>query len=846
MKLKTKRMISKTLSTVLVLGMLPASVFAEEPFTVDVFSQSDLAKAFDAANQGKEVTAKLKNDITLKDDPETSEKEGFFELTAGNLQIIGEGNSINVENYESSAVITVGGGNTETYLTLGLYPGEDDSDSLEINGLQEPEGNQEKNVSIIEVQDNGSLTMNEGTIISGNSSPNKNSLSVTGVKVTQENENNQSQFIMNGGNITGCDNSGVKVEGKMLTSSQTGNNGGATFYIASGSIKGNYSAYGGGVYINKASASIGKSPENRVKIEGNSSKDQGGGIYVSNGYLMSFYADIIKNTSSQGGGIYSLDSQIIINNGDISENTAHSGGGISYFGPENQESSISSISESKITKNIGTGVEAGSTYQMAETLEIEDSEISENYGDSDNNIDGGGIYVDGEGACVHLKGNTSVIKNKKILKNGLNGAGVDLENGGSLIISDNIVIKDNNQKEKISNLYFGDENSKVTTGKLEEKTSIGVRDKNIRAAFTQLYSKSNPEKDPSSYFVSDDPDFRVAYSEDESEARLIQNFRLTYDANGGTGNMTDEESPYTEGSQATVKENQFTNPQFNFIGWNTAKDGSGKAYNAGDKIEMNSSLTLYAQWKKKPGSGGNSNNSGSDKPVVNPESDIPSDLNGKDHYAYIVGYDDGLVHPELNMTRAEIATIFFRLLNDDIREANVTEENSFSDVKKDSWYNTEISTMAKMGIIKGYKDGKFNPEEPITRAEFSALVMSFAENEKAGDYEFKDINGHWAENDIKKAAKKGWVNGYPDNTFKPNQYISRAEVMAMVNRILERSPKSADDLTKDMKTWPDNMNTDSWFYLDVQEATNSHKYVREKDGHEKWTDIIDKTGWNKY
>ena len=215
-----------------------------------------------------------------------------------------------------------------------------------------------------------------------------------------------------------------------------------------------------------------------------------------------------------------------------------------------------------------------------------------------------------------------------------------------------------------------------------------------------------------------------------------------------------------------------------------------------------------------------------------------------DHYAYIIGREDGLVHPEDNVTRAEVATIFFRLLNEKTRSKNMTKKNDFTDVKKGAWYNTAVSTMAAMGIINGRPDGSFGPDDPITRAEFAAIAARFEVKGNTTGASFNDIYKHWAKKEINIAANNGWVLGYEDGTFRPDQVISRVEAMTMVNRVLQRIPETVEDLHPDMVTWPDNQNTKAWYYRVVQEATNSHNYVRKANGYEHWTGMRANPDWS--
>ena len=227
----------------------------------------------------------------------------------------------------------------------------------------------------------------------------------------------------------------------------------------------------------------------------------------------------------------------------------------------------------------------------------------------------------------------------------------------------------------------------------------------------------------------------------------------------------------------------------------------------------------------------------------NVKSEAPSVLESGDHFAYIVGYPDGNVRPTGNITRAEVATIFFRLLTEEARTANMTQENPFSDVNKGDWYNRAISTLHAMGIVNGYTDGTFNPNGFITRAEFAAIAARFDSMGNDFKQSFDDVYGHWAEDEIAAAQAHGWLKGYEDGTFKPDQLITRAEAMTIVNRVLVRLPESADALRADMVVWPDNADTTAWYYLAVQEATNSHYYERNTETSEYWTEIRAPRDW---
>ena len=223
-------------------------------------------------------------------------------------------------------------------------------------------------------------------------------------------------------------------------------------------------------------------------------------------------------------------------------------------------------------------------------------------------------------------------------------------------------------------------------------------------------------------------------------------------------------------------------------------------------------------------------------------------LNKEIHFNYVIGYTDGTIRPSNNISRAEVATIFFRLLTDEAREQYTTTAGNFTDVKAGMWCNRAIATLTNMGIIKGYTDGSFQPNKSITRAELATIIARFAKLD-VNTKTFSDINGHWAQKNIELAAGNGWINGYEDGTFRPNNNITRAETFAMINRVLDRQTESVSDLlpTSEMNMWSDNLNENAWYYKDVQEATNYHKCDRVGDSvYEKWTEKVPDIDWASY
>ena len=323
-------------------------------------------------------------------------------------------------------------------------------------------------------------------------------------------------------------------------------------------------------------------------------------------------------------------------------------------------------------------------------------------------------------------------------------------------------------------------------------------------ALTQAVSKVTMDSD------------KTVYAKWEKE---IKNFTLTYVSNGGT--EFDPET-YKEGTEVPLSKIP-TRAGFSFLGW-YADAGLTQLVT---KVTMDSDKTVYASWKE------------DETPV----------LEKGDHFAYIIGYKDGYVRPNRNISRAEVATIFFRLLTDDAREKYWSSTNNYSDVKDTDWCNNAISTLSNMGILKGYEDGTFHPNAPVTRAEFAVIAARFSDG-AADDYAtFSDVpNDYWATKEIAKAAKLGWIKGYTDGTFRPTNNITRAEVMTLVNRVLERGVDE-EGLMEDAIQWADNKPGD-WYYYDVQEATNSHEYVRTDkpiDGQdisfEEWIKLKENRNW---
>ncbi len=231
--------------------------------------------------------------------------------------------------------------------------------------------------------------------------------------------------------------------------------------------------------------------------------------------------------------------------------------------------------------------------------------------------------------------------------------------------------------------------------------------------------------------------------------------------------------------------------------------------------------------------------------VRNYRSSTPNMLNDTDHFAYVIGYKDGLVKPYGLITRAETTAIFFRLLKDSVRDSSLLTSSTYTDVPDNYWANTAISTMTGLGIVQGRSTTTFDPQSPITRAQFAAICARFDTGTSSGTQTFSDISGHWAEKYIQRAAELGWIKGFEDGTFRPDTYITRAQAMTMINRVLNRIPEEESDLLTGMNVWPD-CNPGDWFYLAVQEATNSHAFKHKAGNYETWIGMSQNPDWTRY
>ena len=695
----------------------------------------------------------------------------------------------------------------------------------------------------------------------------------TVVKISGENLN----IIVKDGTITGgsTDYGGgvniqnvagtVTLDNCTITKNEASNAGGGIYIASSGTVKikngkiteNTATNSGAGIYV---TCGVDRNKDGNlscvldgVMIETNTSNSTGGGIVASGNHPdaamvtveMEDGTSISHNTAKTsldgygGGGVYITGSatRFIMNGGTISDNEALCGAGIHSATRDGLE-----INGGSIVDNVATG-------------------------------DGGGIYVRRyafkDKYDKLLVANGAIVSNNKAKKNGgglwigdnLNATiekGSQVYNNRADIMGDDIYFSGTNSTlnlpeatEMSGDLILSSDNVPITDWYYD-----GFKDASTRHRWGEKYSELDidatlatkvPTYKTGIYYEIFKPveNFKGTIALKAAHAQL---FTLTYNVTGDLpeGYTAPTAQSMLVGSKYTVAEvpesvtgtKDGVNGTFTFAGW---KDKDGKVLSGAQ--ELKDDITLYGVWtftKKSSGGGG-----GGRKPTVTIPDDVPTGLNGDDHYAYIVGYPDKTVRPQNGITRAEVATIFFRLLTDETRNANSTKSNSYSDVAAGAWYNHAVSTLSAMGIVKGDSHGKFNPNAPITRAEFAAIAARFDDKANTTAVDFSDIASHWAKDEISAAANNGWINGYTDGTFRPNNKITRAEAMTLVNRVLKRLPETAEDLHNDMIKWSDNSDTSAWYYLAVQEATNSHYYDLKENKHEKWSKLRETRDWTE-
>ena len=615
------------------------------------------------------------------------------------------------------------------------------------------------------------------------------------------------QTISAGGGISSCrcdlKLSGLTVSGNKVNESQCDGGGisarGGEFHMEDTTVQKNEAAdLAGGILLGAVIEPAVKEPIQYTitggTVANNKSKTSGGGIYVDNESSQEnrhednkiIGTTVEKNTSGFGGGIFVGTNAKLTVEGDAlilnnkATNTYMGGGGI-YATIADLHLGNASVTNNEATN--GGGIFAQSAGSNKVELKLSDgAQVEGNHA-----TNGGGIFVRALGTSIM----SAEIGDGASVKNNVaeNGGGIYVPNGATFNVAEGSALYNNTAKDAGDDLFLNG------------------------ATFTL----------PKASEMSGDKQFKISEAENGTVTGWFYDGWFKWDPNAPSASGEAEtKGAYVEAARWSMDKADEYSP----------KDNDTQA------------IALKAATKKAPSPGGGGGGGGSHKPTVTIPDDVPTGLNGKDHYAYVVGYPDGMVYPQKNITRAEVATIFFRLLKDETREANMTKSNNYNDMKDGAWYTCAVSTLSKMGIIKGYEDGSFKPDASISRAEFAAIAARFDPDGDTTPATFSDVSSHWAKDEISIAANHGWIKGYEDGSFKPDQKITRAETMTLVNRVLKRLPETKDDLHKDMKTWPDNQNESAWFYLAVQEATNSHYQNLKKDGtHEKWESMRETRDW---
>lgn len=587
----------------------------------------------------------------------------------------------------------------------------------------------------------------------------------------------------------------------------------------------------------------------------------GGGMYVGTTSNLTLRNSKLLNNDGaiQGGAIVAYSAGTIeLDRVSVSENKAQSGAGIYAMCTAVCNTDIRLLNGTAIDANKATGYGGGIyAYAIANTLSV----TAENSSVSGNTAAGGaGIFTYKSGsAVINVDLQSGAVMHNNNAVTDMGGA-IYAYNDANINIAANSAVYNNTAKTAGDDLLFNGATFTLPNAKKMSGDRILSSDKaEIIGWYHDGWFKSKDGQggyEQIGRWTAETADEYIPVEKDSHAISLKAAhplmYTLTYDVTGDLpeGYTAPAKQTLVKGSSYTVAEVPASvsgskggvNGTFSFNGW---KKDDGTVLTG--EQQLTADLTLHGVWtftKKSSGGGGGG---GGHKPTVTIPDDVPTGLNGDDHFAYIVGYPNGNVEPNGNITRAEVATIFFRLLTEEVRTANSTQSNSLSDVTRGQWFNHAVSTLSSMGIVKGHNDGTFAPNAPITRAEFAAIAARFDDKNTDTSSKFTDIASHWAKNEIGIAANKGWINGYPDGTFRPNQYITRAEAMTLVNRVLNRLPENSSDLLDSMIKWPDNSDASAWYYLAVQEATNSHAYSDKSkdDKYEKWTTIRDARDWTK-
>ena len=702
-------------------------------------------------------------------------------------------------------------------------------------------------------------------------------------------KNNEAQYNRTGGGVIFNEEGAVTtINGGTFEGNKAAGYGGAIInygklIVNAGTFKGNEASNGGAI------CSLADNNElivNGGTFENNKSTGTLGGAIVADNKVGIENAAFAGNTSVKGGAIFVRNSKdASIKNNTFGKNTAKFGGALFVNNVEGV------VERNTFEENFAERF--SSAFHLKDSSVTITSNTFKNNGKNEEKVTSAGTFM-----VESVKNNGVIEANGNTFEN--NTAGL----GGAAVIQAGTVdfngcsFNKNNAAEYGGVMYI----TKNATANITNSKFIGNSAKRGGAIVTELFSQANPAEKAryANLTIADDVEFDKNVASDgyfnppmnykdfpelkfkttslmgklrairddmktyDKVESLLNNYdvyyanpliTVIYDANGGTPeekifgeeltSENDEIKP-AEHKVKTLEETGFGREGFEFKGWNTQADGKGTAYKPGDELKMSSNQILYAIWEKV------------DKPEPKPEdkpepkhrrgggssSYLPTNpvLNKEDHYQYLIGYEDDSFKPENNMTREEVAVMFSRLLKNPPVKGQVYPYN-FPDVDQSRWSVTAISYMNKLGIVKGYPDGDFKPEASITRAEFAAMAAGFSDLQE-GDKTFSDLDSsHWAYDLVSKAASAGWISGYPDGTFKADNPITRAEVVTITNKMLNRkADQDFVDRNLDKLLPFIDLNKDYWAYYPIMEATNGHDYIRSSNKvDEKWQEVTNKS-----
>ena len=640
-------------------------------------------------------------------------------------------------------------------------------------------------------------------------------------------------FEMNGGKITG--NKALDYGGGILTFPQQSKK--ITINIKNGEISENQVTEGSGGAI-AAFFGVTELNINGGTLTKNSAKNYGGGVFLYDATNVTISGGTIsENKASQGGGVYLWPTSAANQTGgSIENNVANAGGGVcggtyTMTGGVIKDNN-NSLTEEARRSTRGDGVYVGTAFNLGKAAEI--STNNDVYLEKGAREAKEGHYINvispytgaSTAKPIQIHSENVTVEETEIgtqlvrytaVAGGEAAAALADANGifvPSWKMQKGLVIGQSKAEGKtdwmtyvpsikIQYQWVSTDNPSDVTPPADDACTLSYTDGTVLSTDTILYGKWEKIATPPS-------------SGGGGGSHVTKYYILHYESNGGTKY---EDEKYKKNT-VVILDKIPKRVGYTFTGWYADKELTDKI----TSVKMTSDKTVYAGWQA---------------------TDVPNYLNNENHFAYIVGYEDGTVRPNANISRAEVAAIFFRLLKDDVRDDNLTANSVFTDVAFGKWYNKSISTMAKIGIVKGRTANAFAPNAPITRAEFAAICSRFDRSNVEIKSDFNDISGHWAENEIRRAASLGWIQGYTDGSFKPDQNITRAEAASMINRMLHRLPETVDDLLDGMIQWQDNQPSD-WYYINMQEATNSHDFKQKGEINEYWTKLTENPNWDRY